>query len=112
MTTIIHRFLHYQPKADTEILIIGTFNPDAVGNAAEYFYGRSRNNLWQLLPIAFGKASLKGKPLEDKIAFADRHKIGFTDLISSVSVEKGQETNYDDEFLDSRVVAWMNIIEM
>lgn len=110
MKIVTHKFKDYQLKADIETLIIGTFNPDATGNSAAYFYGRSRNNLWKLLPIAFGNDSLKGQSLDSKIAFSEKYKIGFIDLISSVSVEEGQESNYNDDYLDSRVLEWTDIL--
>lgn len=59
MITVQHRFLDHQINPDTETLIIGTFNPDAADNNADFFYGRSRNYLWRLLPLAYGETDLK-----------------------------------------------------
>lgn len=110
MPIIKHKFLHLPPEQDTEILIIGTFNPDTEGNPAEFFYGRRQNYLWRLLPFSFGENDLKGKSVEEKTDFILRHKIHFTDLIEEVEVEDGHETNYNDAFLDNKVIKWRNVI--
>lgn len=110
MTIIKHRFLTYEINPDTEILIIGTFNPDAKDNKAEFFYGRGRNFLWRLLPTAFGAENLKDKTKQEKFDFIKKQKIDFIDLISEVEVEEGEETNYEDKYIDSKVTKWCDVI--
>ena len=110
MKTIKHRFLDHKINPNTEILILGTFNPDTEKNGAEFFYGRSHNYLWRLLPIAFKKDDLKKEPLSKKLKFIKEIKIDFIDLIEEIKVDEGQETNYADAFIDSRVVKWRNVI--
>jgi hypothetical protein len=105
-----HRFIDYRPHPETELLIIGTFNPETPENPADFFYGRSRNHLWRLLPAAFGKESLKGALKEDKLRFMRMHKIDFIDLIAEVEAEPGQEANYRDDYIDCRVQRWRAII--
>lgn len=89
-----HRFigLHVEnslfPNWDIDHFFIGTFNPEwdrPNASNAEYFYGRSAY-FWDAISIFF-----EDKPFEwsdnnkeHMIAFCKRHKIGFTDLISSV----------------------------
>ena len=67
MVIVAHKFKNHHIQPDTEILVIGTFSPDAPKNLADFFYGRNRNNLWKLIPFAFDKESLKSKPTNDKI---------------------------------------------
>lgn len=110
MVIVAHKFKNHQIQPDTEVLVIGTFSPDAPKNLADFFYGRNRNNLWKLIPIAFDKESLKSKSTNDKIAFAQKFKIDFVDLIQTVFVEVGQETNYEDNYLDNKVKEWTDII--
>ena len=112
MKIVEHKFKNHQIHADTEILVIRTFNPNVIDNPADFFYGRKRNNLWKLIPIAFDNENYKDKLKSDKIEFSEKFKIDFVDLISSVSVDQGQETNYDDTYLDSRVKEWTNIISI
>jgi len=69
MKEIKHKFSGHKIQKDTEILIIGTFNPDTEGNDAEFFYGRSRNYLWKILPLCIGNEDLKGKPFDEKLRF-------------------------------------------
>lgn len=45
MGKVKHRFINHKINPDTEILILGTFNPEAKENEADFFYGRSRNYL-------------------------------------------------------------------
>jgi len=76
---------------NTEILIIGTFNPNTPKNPADFFYGRRQNFLWRLLPLALGENDLKKSTREEKISFIQKHKIDFTDLIDALEVEDGME---------------------
>ncbi len=112
MITIQHKFLDHQINVATEILIIGTFNPKTANNAADFFYGRNRNYLWKLMPIAFGEVDLKDIAKQKKIEFITKHKIDFVDLIEEIQVEIGQETNYNDDYIDNKVIRWKNVIAL
>ena len=48
--------------------------------------------------------------MQEKKSFIEKHKIDFIDLISEVKVEVGQEINYDDRYIDSRVTEWRDVI--
>jgi G:T/U-mismatch repair DNA glycosylase len=110
MPIIHYRFRHHKLNPLTETLIIGTFNPETENNPADFFYGRRMNFLWRLLPLALGQQDLKGKTKEEKLAFIQKQKVDFTDLILEVDVETGEETNYMDDYLDKRVVKWQDVI--
>lgn len=112
MTTVRHRFLDHQINQGTETLIIGTFNPETANNDAEFFYGRSRNYLWRLLPTAFGENDLKGASKQEKLEFIRKHKIDLIDLIKEIEVDAGQEANFYDGYIDSKVTGWRNIIAL
>jgi G:T/U-mismatch repair DNA glycosylase len=108
MALVKHRFINHSINPRTETLIIGTFNPESEKNPADFFYGRSRNYLWTLVPKAYGENDLKGKRKEEKLNFLAKYKIDFIDLISEVEVE--EESNYYDGYLDKRVKIWRNVI--
>lgn len=112
MITIKHRFISYPIDPDTEYLIIGTFNPETEKNKAEFFYGRSQNYLWTLLPAAFGEENLKKLPKREKEAFICKYKIRLVDLIEEVTVDEGEEANYNDVYIDKRVTKWRDIISL
>lgn len=109
---IKHKFNNHKISNETKILIIGTFNPNVQENKATFFYGRSHNFLWSLLPKAFGEESLKSKDIEDKFDFMNNNKIDFIDLISEIKVENGQENNYSDDYIDNKVLKWNNLINI
>lgn len=111
MPIIPHKFQNHTVSPDTEILILGTFNPD-IPIGTSFFYGRGRNYLWQLLPGCFGLPSLKDSPLAVKKAFMAAHRLDFADLILSVNVPAGQQANYEDSYIDDKVVAWKNIVAL
>ena len=71
------KFLDKYPMAGKKIVIIGTFNPDVEENKAEFFYGRSRNYFWNLLPKVFGYEPLKEKDIEEKIKFSYSEHLGY-----------------------------------
>ncbi len=108
MKTITHKFQTHRINPLTETLIIGTFNPSAIKNKADFFYGRGRNFLWRLLPTAFNESDLKDESLIEKLNFINKRKIDFIDLISEVEVD--EETNYYDNYLDNKVKKWNKVI--
>lgn len=112
MIIVNHRFLTHAINPNTETLIIGSFNPDVEANKADFFYGRSRNFLWRLLPTVFGEESMKGAPKDEKLAFIAAHNIDFIDLTKSVNVDEGEEANYLDTYIDFRVAEWNDVLSV
>lgn len=111
MRKIAHKLLNHQIDPSAETLIIGTFNPNIEKNDADFFYGRSKNYLWTLLPIALGASSLKGKTKLEKIEFIQKYKIDFIDLISEIVIQDDEKLDYTDTLLDGKVSKWANVIE-
>lgn len=111
MPVIQHKFRAHQVSTQTEILILGTFNPD-IPNGPDIFYGRTRNFLWHLLPQCWGLEPLKEAPLLAKQTFMAAHRIDFADLIYTLDVPVGEEENVDDDFIDSHVLQWKDIIAL
>lgn len=111
MPVVQHKFRDHQVDPETEILFLGTFNPD-IANVPNFFYGRPRNFLWHLLPQCFGFDVLKEASLLNKQAFMVAQKIDFADLIAALEVPEGEETNIDDDFIGSHVQQWKNIVEL
>jgi G:T/U-mismatch repair DNA glycosylase len=112
MPIVKHRFAEHIVSSTTEILIIGTFNPDTSGNPADFFYGRIRNHLWKLLPTALGYPNLKGKSIAEKESFMKTYNVDFLDLIAEVDVDEGQEANYDDKYIDQKPIKWREVINI
>lgn len=112
MKIIKHRFENRPVNPDSEVLIVGTFNPETPGNEAEFFYGRSRNFLWRLLPASYQQQSLKGATKQEKLDFIASNKIEFTDLIKSVKVEKEQEANYSDTYIDKHIEKTNDVVSL
>jgi len=114
MITVTHRFSDHQPNQETEILIIGSFNPAVTkeNKEVDFFYGRNRNFLWKLLPTAFRELDLKDAPKQEKLEFMGKYKIDFIDLIAEIKVETGQEANYHDSYIDNKVTRWKDIIKV
>jgi G:T/U-mismatch repair DNA glycosylase len=108
MNLVSHKFSHHKPRLDTEILILGTFNPN-VPEGPDFFYGRPRNFLWSLLPGVWGLESLKEAGLKTKKEFLNLYLIDFVDLIDSLEVAEGEESNVDDDFIDGHVLKWKEI---
>lgn len=68
-------------------LIVGTFNPawDNLGNYAQWFYGRTRNNyFWDVLPRLYGESPLRQTSPTEWKAFCSTYRIALTDLIASI----------------------------
>jgi len=111
-TRVGHKFLDHKIDPQTIILIVGTFNPSTPENNADFFYSSPRNQLWSLLPQAFGLPDLQGKDrVTEKKQFMKDYHIDFIDIISAVDVEKGQECNRKDAYIDSRICEWRDVIQ-
>lgn len=108
MPIVLHKFRDYQVNPETEILILGTFNPDIEG-APDFFYGRTRNFLWHMLPQCWNLEPLKESSLINKKEFMAAHKIDFADIIYSIDVPESEEANTDDTFIDTHVLEWSDI---
>lgn len=85
-----HRFFNQLiPKnGSIEYLFVGTFNPawDAENNNnAEYFYGRSTNNFWCIMPHAFGDICLIDKGITEWVKYCKEKNIVLTDLIKEIT---------------------------
>lgn len=93
-----HRFYDSLiPDWEIEYLFVGTFNPEwNYNNAqqADYFYGRSRNNFWCILPRVFGGESLKRVELNIKLEYIIKKKIGITDLV--INIQNASRASIDD----------------
>jgi hypothetical protein len=111
MAVIKNKFRDHEVSMSTEILILGTFNPDTP-DAPDFFFGRSRNYLWHMLPKCFGLAPLKDAPLSKKREFMAAHHLDFADLIEELEYE-GEDDQYADEDLyDSHVHLWKDVIHL
>lgn len=106
---IAHKFLNHNIDPNTETLVIGTFNPDAKNNEADFFYGRSRNYLWKILSTTYKEENLKGVPKTEKLTFIKKNNIDFVDLIEEVGVKEGEEENYFDGYIDDKVTKWKDV---
>ena len=95
-----HRFLdELLPKHPVDFLFIGTFNPkwDVLrGDNPDYFYSRSKNEFWCILPHAMNQNCLVDKARKKKEQFCVKNKIGLTDLILQIENvnEKDSKHNY------------------
>lgn len=79
-----HKFLNNEIPPDTEILVVGTFNPEIPGNAANFFYSRGQNVFWELMSAIFEEKCVRYESKDEKKAFIKRHKIAFADLIEEI----------------------------
>jgi hypothetical protein len=69
------------------------------------------NELWKLLPTAFGGEDLSGlNRVDEKMTFMKRHHIDFVDVIEEVEVRSGSEDDVKDSFIDKHVAKWRDVI--
>ncbi|RXG86978.1 MULTISPECIES: hypothetical protein [Bradyrhizobium] len=110
-TPIKHKFRNHEINPATRCLIIGTFNPDTPKNTADFFYGTGRNDLWSLLPAAFGvEGHLKGKNRNpERLRFTRERGIDFVDIISEVMVDTDRAHHRKDSYIGGRVSVWRDV---
>lgn len=101
-----HRFIKdLYPKYELRHLFVGTFNPswDREDNDnADWFYGRTRNHFWYIMPQVFGDESLIDykNDREFLMKWCENHNIGITDLIENI-----QDANIDDECHKEKILS-------
>lgn len=108
MPLVRHRFGDFLPQGVRRVFL-GTFNPDAPCNPAEFYYSRRQNHFWRLLPEVYGLLSLRNAAVTEKKAFATELKVGFIDLIRSLDVPFGGECRYEDAYIDGKVAEWNDV---
>lgn len=108
---IKHKFLPRQLNPETEILIVGTFNPGINANRANFFYSRGHTSFWELMSAIFGEKCLRYSEKQEKEDFIKRHKIDFADLIEEIDITAQDLSSYKDITLDENwnVVKCKNI---
>lgn len=109
MPVILHKFRDHDIAAFTETLILGTFNPDIPGGP-DFFYGRTRNFLWHLLPSCWALPSLRNQTLAAKQRFMSEQKIDFADIIHAINVPDGNANNVQDAYIDNHIIEFKDII--
>ena len=98
-----HKFLNNEIPPDTEILVVGTFNPEIPGNAANFFYSRGQNVFWELMSAILEEKCVRYESKNEKKAFIKRHKIAFADLIEEINLDEKEASTYSDRFLDKHL---------
>ncbi len=114
-----HKFFgHYEhmpagngllPNWDADTLIIGTFNPEnewTPDNDANYFYGRPRNLLWELLPRFANNAAIHRQDIDNQYDFLQSNHIALTDLLISIddaNIENLQHLNWIRNYKDTNI---------
>lgn len=109
MPVIPNKFRDHRVSDSTQILILGTFSPDIPG-APDFFFGRSRNYLWHMLPKCFGLGPLKDAPLEKKRDFMANFRVDFADLIAEIESVEEDDQHEDEDLYDGRVHRWNDVI--
>jgi hypothetical protein len=91
----------YEP----EVLIVGTFNPNAPKDKSQFFYGRKENNFWYALRNIFlneNLISLKKQETQLNTIFdlCKKLQLSFTDLILKVDCNENEFNLISDEVLE------------
>ena len=84
------------PNWKCKTLIIGTFNPENKfhsTNTANFFYQRSRNYFWDVLPLLSNIQSIEKTNKSNQIEYLKKFEIGITDLL--ISIQDADENNND-----------------
>ncbi len=68
---------------DSRILILGSF-PSIKSREQQFFYGHPQNRFWKILAAVYGEPELPS--IEEKRAFALRHRIALYDSIEECDI--------------------------
>lgn len=82
------------PNWEAKTLIIGTFNPSNIfhpDNTAQYYYGRSKNLFWDILPFFAGEVSIDKSNSQIQKLFLENNRIALTDLL--ISIDDAESNN-------------------
>lgn len=121
--TCKHRFIkELTPSWKVKYLFVGTFNPgedwdEITCNDAAYFYGRPRNQFWNILSDIFDEKSLQEssqKHRQKKRQLGQsckRKEIGITDLIKAIRKENEQQKPILKEFCKKNKIGITDLIK-
>jgi len=87
MKKINHQLIesvYYFPNWEIDFLFLGTFNPTG-GEKVNYYYGRSRNQFWNLISEIFCDDVFNQSDYMNFIKKLKQYKIGCVDMISAVN---------------------------
>ena len=90
------------PNWNVKTLIIGTFNPEIIwhpDNKAEYYYGRTANYFWSLLPCFTGLNGIAHNDVSAQLTFLQQNQIGVTDFLISIDDADLSEQIHKDRIL-------------
>ncbi|WP_448104614.1 hypothetical protein [Pedobacter panaciterrae] len=90
------------PNWEVKTLIIGTFNPELKwheGNKAEYYYGRTANYFWSILPCFAGLKAIAHNDVNTQLTFLQQNQIGVTDLLISIDDADSAEPSHKDRIV-------------
>lgn len=76
------------PSWKAQTLMIGTFKPESrwqPTDTAQYYYGKTRNYFWKILPNFTGKPAIPHYDVAAQIEFLKEHHIGVTDLLIRIN---------------------------
>lgn len=108
MPILTNKFAKHAPSLDTEILILGIFTFD-VPQTGDYFFGKPRQFLWHMLPGCYNLPSLQQAATQQKIQFAQKHKIDFLDLIETVEWDADEDNLPDEDELAAAVLTYTKV---
>lgn len=99
---------NYIPK-NVKTLILGSFNPNNVGNNANYYYGRSSNYLWKTIgEILFANQMyyFNGNQLNNQLAYQtmEKYQFCFYDLIENLTIT-GNNAQHEVNFVNSKILS-------
>lgn len=103
------------PDWPADTLIIGTFNPEnlwAPHNDAGYFYGRSRNYFWRILPLLSNSTPINRQDVQSQITFLKKNRIACTDLLISINdaeINQPEHIAYIKNFEDDAIGKFKNL---
>ncbi len=86
MKKINHQLIgssYYFPTWEIDYLFLGTFNPSG-GEKVNYYYGRSRNQFWNLISEIFCDDVFTQSNFTNFIGKLKKYRIGCVDIISAV----------------------------
>ena len=94
--------VNYYPDWTIEHLFTGTFNPEK-GEPVEYYYGRKRNQFWDLISKIFNDDfNTNDSKFFEKL---QKHKIACIDMINSVEVPDHKSADINGNgYQDTKII--------
>lgn len=90
---------------NSKTLVLGSFNPNNLGNNTDFYYGRCSNFFWKVIADIEGKnEQYYCNSIQNKFEAMEKHSFCLLDIIDSIEISsKSSDSNIIQDFVQNKI---------